>query len=53
MHGVLAAGAFAGAVAITTYIPDWRDTRDLFVPYSYENDLLTKSVVRIEATAVS
>lgn len=56
MHGLLAVGAFAGAVAISTYVPNWRDTRDFFsnfLPINFVIDSITKIVVRAEAAAVS
>ena len=61
MHGVLALGSFAGAVALAAYTPDYKELRDLYrlIPDDMANvrdfavGVVTDIITSIEATAVS
>lgn len=50
MHGVLALGLFAGAVALASYIPGWKETSSIVIVFTsrYERVVSTS-----EATVVS
>lgn len=58
MHALLVTGALAGAVAMATYIPNWRKLRSTLKNessgpgYGYYDGVVTVSV-RIYATTVS
>ena len=53
VHAVLAVGLFAGAVALATYIPDIKESRDFYRNFSNIEDAIQRVITSSEATAVS